>query len=45
MVEKNMNTYKMVYGDICQRSNHIAVFDESVEDFEQEILAALEQAE
>lgn len=43
MVEKDLNFGKSVYGDICQRSMHIGQFDESVEDFEQEILTALEQ--
>lgn len=45
MVEKTLNFDKMVYGDICQRSMHIRAYDECVEEFEQDILAALEAQE
>lgn len=45
MIERKLAFDKIVYGDICQRSNHISISDEDIENFEEEILAALEEDE
>ena len=45
MMERKLSFDKMVYGDICQRSSHSTISDEDIEDFEAEILAALEEDE
>jgi hypothetical protein len=45
MMERKLGFNKMVYGDVCQRSAHAQARDEDVENFEDEILAALDEIE
>lgn len=44
-MERKLNFDKMVYGDFCQRSHHNVGWDEDVENFEKEILEALNEME
>ena len=44
-MERKLGFNKMVYGDVCQRSDHSILNDEDVENFEDEILAALDEIE
>ena len=44
-MERKLNFDKMVYGDFCQRSQHNVGWDEDVENFEKEILEALNEME
>ena len=44
-MERKLNFDKMVYGDFSQRSHHNVGWDEDVENFEKEILEALNEME
>ena len=44
-MERKLNFDKMVYGDFCQRSHNNVGWDEDVENFEKEILEALNEME
>lgn len=45
IIEKNLNFKNNVYGDVCQRSNNITIPDADIENFENEILEALNNLE
>ena len=45
MQEKKLGFDQLVYGDMCQRSNNFKIYDEDVENFEEDILEALNSLE